>query len=72
MKRTYGTPFVYYVDDETQTGGTVIGQGTGQGTIPPEGMTYEKWWDEIAWGGANPDADYDGSGSRGSKFAFYL
>lgn len=41
---------------------TVIGQGTGEGTGMPQGMSYEDWWDEIAWGGGNPDADYNGDG----------
>ena len=25
-------------------------------------MTYDDWWEEIAWGGENPDADYNGDG----------
>ena len=43
--------------------GSVSGDGSGQGTIAPEGMTYDEWWDEIAWGGENPDADYNGDGA---------
>ena len=60
-KRKYGAPFVFGVD-VNPSGGTVIGEGTGQGSIAPEGMTYERWWVEIAWGGKNPDADYDQDG----------
>ena len=49
---------------------TVIGQGSGQGTGMPQGMSWEEWSKEIAWGlidvkvedGANPDADYNGDG----------
>ncbi len=44
--------------------GSVIGQGTGQGTnIPGDFLTYQEWWEDIAWEGTNPDADYNGDGS---------
>lgn len=48
----------------TSSGGDsgVTGQGSGQGSIAPQGMTYDEWWEEIAWGGDNPDADYNGDG----------
>lgn len=53
--------------------GTVIGQGTGEGSVGPEGMTYEDWWDEIAWGGENPDADYNGDGQvNEDDYKYYL
>ncbi len=59
-KRKYGTPVLF----EQESGGdvTVVGEGTGQGTIAPEGMSFEEWWEDIAWNGDNPDADYDGDG----------
>ena len=59
IKRKYMAPVLFTLDDGGE--GTVVGDGTGQGSIPPE-MTYEEWWDEIAWGGNNPDADYNGDG----------
>ena len=43
--------------------GGVTGQGSGQGSIAPQGMSYEEWWEEIAWEGENlDDADYNGDG----------
>ena len=52
---------------------SVIGDGSGQGTIAPEGMTYEEWWDEIAWGGDNPDADYNGDGTvNEDDYKYYI
>ena len=42
--------------------GSVSGDGSNQGSIAPQGMTYKEWWDEIAWEGENPDADYNGDG----------
>ena len=41
---------------------SVIGEGSGQGTAAPEGMSFDDWWLEIAWEGENPDADYNGDG----------
>lgn len=58
-KRKYLSP-VFLVS--SGGAGGVSGDGSGQGTIAPEGMTYEEWWDEIASGGDNPDADYNGDG----------
>ena len=59
-KRIYVSPAILRLEGGESD---VIGQGTGQGTVAPEGMTYDKWWDEIAWGGENPDADYNGDGT---------
>lgn len=42
---------------------SVTGEGTGQGTNYPEGLSYEDWLEEIAADGNNPDADYDGNGT---------
>ena len=58
-KRKYLSP-VFLVS--SGGAGGVSGDGSEQGTIAPEGMTYEEWWEEIAWGGENPDADYNGDG----------
>ncbi len=57
-KRFYASPVLLV---SSGGAGSVIGQGSGQGTVTVE-MTYEEWWEEIAWEGANPDADYDGDG----------
>ena len=57
-KRRYQSPVFMASSD----GNTVIGDGTGQGTVAPEGMSFEEWWDEVAWEGNNPDADYNGDG----------
>lgn len=43
--------------------GSETGDGSGQGSIAPGGMTYDEWWNDIAWGGNNPDADYNGDGT---------
>lgn len=60
-KRSYLAPVLL------ATGGgnpTVDGHGSGQGTVAPEGMSYEEWWVDIAWEGENnPDADYNGDGT---------
>ncbi len=58
-KRKYLSP-VFLVS--SGGAGGVSGDGSGQGTIAPEGMTYDEWWEEVAWGGENPDADYNGDG----------
>ncbi|MBQ6478581.1 MAG: hypothetical protein IJI44_04340 [Erysipelotrichaceae bacterium] len=63
LRIKYSTPVLFELDDETGSGGTVIGQGTGQGTNFAEGMDFDTWWEEIAWGGDNPDADYNGDGT---------
>ncbi len=68
MKRKYGAPVLFDLDDGGN--GTVIGQGTGQGSLGPYGMTYEEWFEDLCWGifgsvdedGANPDCDYNGDG----------
>ena len=53
--------------------GSETGDGSNQGSIPPEGMTYDDWWDEIAWGGENPDADYNGDGVVDEKdYQFFI
>lgn len=64
-KRKYGAPFVFGV--EGSSSGSVVGDGSGQGSIAPEGMTWEEWLEEIAWGytgdiadAPNPDADRNG------------
>ena len=58
-KRQYQSPVFL---SSIPTSGSVIGDGSNQGTNIPGGMTYDEWWEEIAWGGANPDADYNGDG----------
>ncbi len=59
--RKYSTPVLFDLDDETETGGVVVGGGTGQGTYIPEGaLTFEEWWELIAQEGTNPDANYNG------------
>lgn len=58
-KKRYQAPILLDVEPG-QSG--VIGDGSSQGSISPGGMSYEDWWDEIAWGGENPDADYNGDG----------
>ncbi len=60
IKKKYSTPFLMI---SSGGDGSETGQGSGQGTVAPQGMTYDEWWDEIAWGGENPDADYNGDGS---------
>ncbi len=59
-KRLYQAPVLLVSSGGT---GNVSGDGSSQGSIGPEGMTYDEWWDEIAWGGENPDADYNGDGT---------
>lgn len=58
-KKYYYTPIL-----KVSSGGSgnETGEGTGQGSIGPEGMTFDEWWDEVAWSGENPDADYNGDG----------
>ena len=58
MRRIYESPILFL-----ENGGDdhVIGQGSGQGSIPPE-ISYDEWWEDTAWGGTNPDADYNGDG----------
>ena len=58
-KRRYQSPI--FMISSGGSGG-VYGDGSGQGTFVPEGMTYEEWWEDIAWGGDNLDADYNGDG----------
>lgn len=57
-KTKYISPFF-----EQQDGGdgSVVGGGTGQGSITNQ-MSYEEWWVDIAWEGENTDADYNGDG----------
>ena len=44
-----------------------------QGTNVPGGMTYDEWWEDIAWEGANPDADYNGDGDvNEDDYNFYI
>ncbi len=59
IKKKYVAPFLMV---SSGGDGNETGQGSSQGTIAPEGMSFEEWWDEIAWGGENPDADYNGDG----------
>ena len=36
-------------------------------------MTYDEWWEDIAWEGANPDADYNGDGYvNADDYNFYI
>ena len=58
-KRKYQAPIFL---GAIPTSGSVIGEGSGQGTNIPEAMTYDEWWEEVAWEGANPDADYNNDG----------
>ena len=60
-KKFYLSPMIMAADVGEGGSGTVVGGGSGQGSISPQ-MTYEEWWDEIAWGGENPDADYNHDG----------
>ena len=60
-RKKYSTPTWFGLEDENDTGGSVIGEGTGQGSIT-YGMSFEEWWEDIAWEGTNPDADYNGDG----------
>lgn len=59
IKRRYQTPILMVSGGGA---GGETGQGSGQGSIAPEGMSFEEWWEDIAWGGENPDADYNGDG----------
>ena len=69
-KRRYQSP-IFMIS----SGGddNVPGDGTGQGSIAPQGMTYEEWWEEVAWGGENPDADYNGDGEINQEdYDYYI
>lgn len=57
-KKLFLTPLIL----TSANGGNVSGGGSSQGSLGPEGMTYDEWWEEVAWGGENPDADYNGDG----------
>ena len=59
-KKKYQAPVL--LDISPGGDGGVIGDGSSQGSISPGGMSYEEWLEEIAWGGENPDADYNGDG----------
>ena len=59
-KRLYQAPILLKLDNGGA--GSETGQGSGQGTMAPDKITYSEWWNEIAWGGNNPDADYNGDG----------
>lgn len=59
-KKMYESPVLW--EPEYTGPGNVIGEGSNQGSFAPDGMSYEDWWEEIAWGGENPDADYNGDG----------
>lgn len=59
-KKKYQAPVL--LDISSGGNGGVIGDGSSQGSISPGGMSYEEWWEEIAWRGENPDADYNGDG----------
>lgn len=58
-KRKYLSPILM---SSSGGSGNVSGDGSGQGSHGPEGMSFDEWWEEIAWAGENPDADYDGDG----------
>ena len=69
-KRQYQSPVFL---SSIPTSGSVIGGGSNQGTNVPEGMTYDEWWEDIAWEGANPDADYNGDGYvNADDYNFYI
>lgn len=70
-KKLFFAPLI--LTSTSQGDPTVIGQGTGEGSVGPQGMTYEEWWDEIAWGGGNPDADYNGDGEvNRADYDYYI
>ena len=69
-KRQYQSPVFL---SSIPTSGSVIGGGSNQGTNVPGGMTYDEWWEDIAWRGANPDADYNGDGKVNSEdYDYYI
>lgn len=63
LKKKYSSPFLFEGEQSDGGNGSVIGGGTGQGSIPPEGMSYEEWWSDIALEGTNEDCDYNGDGT---------
>ena len=79
-KRRYQAPIL--LSSSLDGGGpdSVIGQGTGQGTHGPAGMSWEEWLEEEAFGyegpvgGApNPDADLNGDGEiNRDDYTWYL
>ena len=70
MRRKYSTPVLF--EQESGGDGSVTGQGTGQGSIPPY-MTFEEWWKDEAWNGENPDADYNRDGKVDeADYHFYI
>lgn len=69
-KRQYQSPVFL---SSIPTSESVIGGGSNQGTNIPGGMTYNEWWEDIAWEGANPDADYNGDGYvNADDYNFYI
>ena len=69
-KRQYQSPVFL---SSIPTSESVIGGGSNQGTNVPEGMTYDEWREDIAWEGANPDADYNGDGYvNADDYNFYI
>ena len=53
--------------------GNVTGDGSSQGTLIPDGISYDEWWTDIAWEGTNPDADYNGDGTvDDSDYQYYI
>lgn len=69
-KRQYQSPVFL---SSIPTSESVIGGGSNQGTNVPGGMTYNEWWEDIAWEGANPDADYNGDGYvNADDYNFYI
>ena len=59
MKKKYYSPVILEISSGGE--GDVSGAGSGQGSVT-NAMPYEEWWADIAWEGANPDADYNGDG----------
>ena len=72
VRRKYSTP-VLYNEQESGGNGSVVGDGTGQGSISPY-MPFEEWWEDIAWEGENyPDADYNGDGEvNRADYDYYI
>ncbi|MBQ6450566.1 MAG: hypothetical protein IJJ29_01430 [Solobacterium sp.] len=71
LRRKYCTPIIF----TQESGGdvTVIGEGTAQGSIPGQGLSFDEWWDEIAQDGTNPDADYNGDGEvNRADYNYYI
>lgn len=71
LRRKYCTPIIF--TQESGGDGSVVGAGTGQGSIPGQGLSFEEWWKDVAWEGDNPDADYNGDGETNkADYDYYI